>query len=197
MHKPSQAHKGSSHLLRIIGGEWRSRRLTFADAPHLRPTPARVRETLFNWLQGRIVGACCLDLFAGSGALGFEALSRGAKQVVMVEKHPAAANALRQNSQLLHATGAQLINDDALRYLQRATERFDVIFLDPPFRQDFLPKVLNLINTRGLLNTDGLIYLEQEAEAALDFSEFGLAIYRQTKAGQVQSLLLSAVEPSV
>jgi 16S rRNA (guanine966-N2)-methyltransferase len=84
-----------------------------------------------------------------------------------------------------------------LRYLQRATERFDVIFLDPPFRQDFLPKVLNLINTRGLLNTDGLIYLEQEAEAALDFSEFGLAIYRQTKAGQVQSLLLSAVEPSV
>ena len=197
MHKPSQARKGSSNLLRIIGGEWRSRRLTFADAPHLRPTPDRVRETLFNWLQGRIVGAHCLDLFAGSGALGFEALSRGAKQVVMVEKHTAAANALRQNSQLLPATGAQLINDDALRYLQRATERFDIIFLDPPFRQDFLPKVLNLINTRGLLNTDGLIYLEQEAEAALDFSEFGLAIYRQTKAGQVQSLLLSAVEPSV
>lgn len=197
MHKPSQARKGSSNLLRIIGGEWRSRRLTFADAPHLRPTPDRVRETLFNWLQGRIVGAHCLDLFAGSGALGFEALSRGAKQVIMVEKHTAAANALRQNSQLLPATGAQLINDDALRYLQRATERFDIIFLDPPFRQDFLPKVLNLINTRGLLNTDGLIYLEQEAEAALDFSEFGLAIYRQTKAGQVQSLLLSAVEPSV
>lgn len=197
MHKPSQTRKGSSNLLRIIGGEWRSRRLSFVDAPHLRPTPDRVRETLFNWLQGHLAGARCLDLFAGSGALGFEALSRGATQVVMVEKHTAAANALRQNIQLLQATGAQLINDDALRYLQRETQSFDLIFLDPPFRQDFLPKVLNLINARGLLKAEGLIYLEQEAEAQLDLGPFGLTIYRQTKAGQVQSLLLSAVKPSV
>ncbi len=191
MQKPSQARKGSNQLLRIIGGEWRSRRLAFADAPHLRPTPDRVRETLFNWLQGRIAGARCLDLFAGSGALGFEALSRGAKQVVMVEKHAVAANCLRQNIQVLQATGAQLIHDDALRYLQRETTSFDLIFLDPPFRQDLLPKVLNLIHTRGLLHGDGLIYLEQEAEAQLALSEFGLAVYRQTKAGQVQSLLLT------
>jgi 16S rRNA (guanine966-N2)-methyltransferase len=190
MYKPSQARKGSSNLLRIIGGEWRSRRLKFADAPNLRPTPDRVRETLFNWLQVRLPGAYCLDLFAGSGALSFEALSRGAQQVVMVEKHAAAAAYLRENIQLLQADGATLVNDDALHYLQRETASYDVIFLDPPFRQAFLPKVLTLINERQLLKADGFIYLEQEAEAQLDLAKFGLAVFRQTKSGQVQSLLL-------
>ena len=180
-----------NNLLRIIGGEWRSRRLSFPDVPNLRPTPDRVRETLFNWLQWQIPNARCLDLFAGSGALGLEALSRGAKTVVMVEKHPAAAKALRDNIALLQATGAVLVHDDALRYLQRENEGFDVIFLDPPFRQDFLVGVLAAIHERGLLRTDGMIYLEQEAEAHTDFTRFGWQIHRQTQAGQVQSLLLT------
>ena len=179
-----------NNLLRIIGGEWRSRRLSFPDVSGLRPTPDRVRETLFNWLQWQVPNARCLDLFAGSGALGLEALSRGAASVVMVEKHPTAVKALRDNIALLGANRVQLVHDDAFRYLQRETDAFDLIFLDPPFRKDWLESVLEQIVTRALLKPDGMIYLEQEAEARTDWARFGLAIYRQTQAGQVQSLLL-------
>ncbi|TPW17985.1 MAG: methyltransferase, partial [Halothiobacillaceae bacterium] len=118
--------------LRIIGGTWRSRRLEFPTVEQLRPTPDRVRETLFNWLQHRIGGARCLDLFAGSGALGFEALSRGANEVVFVEIDPAAVQALRANAQRLQADNAQIIHEEALRYLAKPADPFDIIFLDPP-----------------------------------------------------------------
>lgn len=182
--------KGSSNLLRIIGGEWRSRRLSFADVPGLRPTPDRVRETLFNWLQIQVPGSRCLDLFAGSGALGLEALSRHAKEVVLVEKHPAAAQALRDNIALLGTKNAVLVNDDAFRFLQRETAGFDLIFLDPPYRKNLLDPVLESILARQLLNPDGMIYLEQETGAATDFPRFGLQVHRETGAGQVQSLLL-------
>lgn len=184
--------KGSSHLLRIIGGEWRSRRLSVADVPGLRPTPDRVRETLFNWLQMQVPGSRCLDLFAGSGALGLEALSRHAKEVILVEKHPVAAKALRDNIVLLGAQNAVLVNDDAFRFLQRETVGFDLIFLDPPYRRNLLEPVLELIFTRNLLNSQGMVYLEQEAGAATGFTRFGLQIHRETGAGQVQSLLLKA-----
>lgn len=200
----SQPRKGSSNLLRIIGGEWRSRRLKFADAPGLRPTPDRVRETLFNWLQMQVPGSRCLDLFAGSGALAFEALSRGAREVVMVEKHPAAAQALRDNIALLGAQNAVLVADDAFRYLERLFTPhpglppqggkeivpFDLIFLDPPYRKNLLEPVLEVIFAKSLLAADGMIYLEQEAQAETDFARFGLQIHRETGAGQVQSLLL-------
>jgi 16S rRNA (guanine966-N2)-methyltransferase len=179
-----------NNLLRIIGGEWRSRKLRFADVPGLRPTPDRVRETLFNWLQMQVPGARCLDLFAGSGALGLEALSRGASEVVMVEKHPAAAKALRDNIALLGAQHAVLVNDDAFRYLQRETEGFDLIFLDPPFRKNLLEPVLDVLFAKTLLKPGGMIYLEQETEAVTDFSRFNLQVHRETTAGQVQSLLL-------
>ncbi|MBO0614379.1 MAG: rRNA ((966)-N(2))-methyltransferase RsmD [Pseudomonadota bacterium] len=179
-----------NNLLRIIGGEWRSRKLRFADVAGLRPTPDRVRETLFNWLQTQVPGARCLDLFAGSGALGLEALSRGAGEVVMVEKHPAAARLLRENITLLGAQNALLLHDDAFRYLQRETVGFDLIFLDPPFRQNLLVPVLEAIVDKGLLKTGGMIYLEQEADTTIDFERFNLTIHRATKAGQVQSLLL-------
>lgn len=179
-----------NNLLRIIGGEWRSRKLRFADVPGLRPTPDRVRETLFNWLQMQVPGARCLDLFAGSGALGLEALSRGAREVVMVEKHPAAARALRDNIALLGAQNAVLANDDAFRYLQRETQGFDLIFLDPPFRKNLLEPVLEILFAKALLNSGGMIYLEQETEADIDFSRFHLQVHRETQAGQVQSLLL-------
>ena len=179
-----------NNLLRIIGGEWRSRKLRFADVAGLRPTPDRVRETLFNWLQTQVPGARCLDLFAGSGALGLEALSRGAGEVVMVEKHSAAARVLRENITLLGAQNAVLLHDDAFRYLQRETVGFDLIFLDPPFRQNLLVPVLEAIVDKGLLKTGGMIYLEQEADTTIDFARFNLTIHRATKAGQVQSLLL-------
>lgn len=179
-----------NNLLRIIGGEWRSRKLKFADVPGLRPTPDRVRETLFNWLQMQIPGARCLDLFAGSGALGLEALSRGAGEVVMVEKHPAAARALRDNIALLGAQNAVLVQDDAFRYLQRETQGFDLIFLDPPFHQSLLEPALEILFANKLLKTGGMIYLEQEAGATTDFSRFKLQAHRTTNAGQVNSLLL-------
>ena len=181
-----------NNLLRIIGGEWRSRKLKFADVPGLRPTPDRVRETLFNWLQMQVPGSRCLDLFAGSGALGLEALSRGAREVVMVEKHPAAVQALRDNLALLGAKNALLVHDDALRYVGRGKEQegFDLIFLDPPFRQNLLEPVLEKLFAGALLNPDGMIYLEQETDATTDFARFGLTLHRETGAGQVRSLLL-------
>jgi 16S rRNA (guanine966-N2)-methyltransferase len=179
-----------NNLLRIIGGEWRSRKLKFADVPGLRPTPDRVRETLFNWLQMQVPGARCLDLFAGSGALGLEALSRGAREVVMVEKHPVAAKALRENIDLLGARNAVLVNDDAFRYLQRETEAFDLVFLDPPFRKNLLEPVLETLFTKSLLKAGGMIYLEHETEAATDLSRFKLQVHREAKSGQVHSMLL-------
>lgn len=179
-----------NNQLRIIGGEWRSRRLSFPNVPGLRPTPDRMRETLFNWLQGHIAGSRCLDLFAGSGALGLEALSRGAAEVVFIEKHPAAVKTLRNNLELLGATQAQLVHNDALRYLSTSSEPFDFIFLDPPFHQQLIPPVLTALLTKGLLKPTGMLYLEQEIEATNDFANFGLLTQRRTAAGQTQSFLL-------
>jgi len=122
--------------VRIIAGEWRSRLIRFPPAAQLRPTPDRVRETLFNWLGQRLDGLACLDLFAGSGALGFEALSRGARRVVMVERDRTVAAALRESARDLGATGAEIHESDALAWLARSRETFDVVFLDPPFASD-------------------------------------------------------------
>lgn len=119
--------------IRIIGGQWRSRRLPVLSAEGLRPTPDRVRETLFNWLAPYISGAHCLDLFAGTGALCLEALSRGAADVVMVERDPEAVALLRANIERLQAQGADVVAADALEYLAGRPRPFDIIFLDPPF----------------------------------------------------------------
>ncbi len=181
--------KSGNNTLRIIGGYWRSRKLSFINAPDLRPTPDRVRETLFNWLQPSIGDARCLDLFAGSGALGLEALSRGAMEVVFIEKHGAAAQQLEQNLRLL-ASSSRVLHCDAKNYLQRATEAFDIIFLDPPFRQDWLPQILDVILQRQLLQQNGLIYLEHEAEKNYQWQDWGLSAIKTTKAGQVKSYLL-------
>jgi 16S rRNA (guanine966-N2)-methyltransferase len=131
--------------VRIIGGTWRSRVLRFADTPGLRPTPDRVRETLFNWLGQRLDDLRCLDLFAGSGALGFEALSRGAARVVMVERDPAARAALRANAAALDARGCEVVASDALAYLEGARERFDCAFVDPPYASDLAVRALELL----------------------------------------------------
>ncbi|MFN3398310.1 MAG: 16S rRNA (guanine(966)-N(2))-methyltransferase RsmD, partial [Sulfurimicrobium sp.] len=131
-----------SNRVRIIGGVWRSRLLAFPDVPGLRPTPDRVRETLFNWLGQTMEGKICLDLFSGSGALGFEALSRGARRVVMVERDAKVAQALRTNAANLGAENCELVTVDALKLLERETRRFDVIFVDPPYDSHLLPRVL-------------------------------------------------------
>jgi len=132
--------------IRIIAGEYRGRRITVPDRPGLRPTPDRVRETLFNWLGQSLDGLACLDLFAGSGALGFEAASRGAARVVMVEQDRAVFDALKKTRDIIGATQVDLVLDDAFAYLKRIPHRFDVVFLDPPFGQNALPAVFKQLD---------------------------------------------------
>ena len=131
--------------IRIIGGTHRGRKLAVLDRPGLRPTPDRVRETLFNWLGQRLDGLACLDLYAGSGALGFEAASRGAARVVMVESDRRAFAALGDAKAALGADTVELVHGDALHYLRTGPARFDVVFLDPPFGQNALPAVFRLL----------------------------------------------------
>jgi 16S rRNA (guanine966-N2)-methyltransferase len=171
--------------VRIIGGEFRGRRLGVIARPDLRPTPDRVRETLFNWLGQRLDGLTCLDLFAGSGALGFEAASRGAARVVMVENDRQAFGALGEYKDLLRATQVELVFGDALDYLRRSKEAFDVVFLDPPFRQNALASALGELP--GRLPAGGRVYVE--APAPLEVQ----APWRELKrgrAGQVSYQLL-------
>ena len=153
--------------LRIIGGEWRSRQIVSEDAPGLRPTPARVRETLFNWLQADVANSRCLDLFAGSGALGFEAASRGAKQVVQVENNPKTCQKLRENSVVLKATQIKVVQMEVAGFIKQCNEQFDLIFLDPPFGLGLVEPICQQLQAAGLLATDGKIYLETERKLAL------------------------------
>lgn len=187
--KPPQ--RGGASQLRIIGGQWRSRRLPILNASGLRPTPDRVRETLFNWLQFEVQGSRCLDLFAGSGALGLEACSRGANEIILVEKDKKVAQQLQSNLQQLNADLAniKIINDDALRYLEREKEPFDIIFLDPPFRKQLLPNILDIIQTQQLLKSGGWLYLEFEQTLELSLEQWGITIHRETQAGDVKCLL--------
>lgn len=144
--------------VRIGGGEMRSRVISFPDAEGLRPTPDRVRETLFNWLGQTLYGRICLDLFAGSGVLGFEAASRGAERVVMVEKNPAVVRALQDNLEKLGVSNVFVHGQDGLEFASRDVQRYDVIFLDPPFGSDYLPKLLEILPQR--LNNNGVLYVE-------------------------------------
>ncbi len=164
MSRQRRSTRGGQNRLRIIGGQWRGRRLEFPDIPGLRPTPDRVRETLFNWLQTEIVGAHCLDLFAGSGALGLEALSRGASQVVLVDESSAATRQIEVNLQRLHANAATVVHMAVQIFLERGPgdARYDIIFLDPPFAQDLIKTSINLLEKKGWLAPGARIYLETE-----------------------------------
>jgi 16S rRNA (guanine966-N2)-methyltransferase len=153
------------NVLRIIGGRWRGRRLHFPAAAGLRPTPDRVRETVFNWLQGEVEGARCLDLFAGSGALGLEAASRGAAQVTMVERDRRVAAALQENLRLLQAEDARVVTADAMAFLRRpAPAPFDLVFLDPPYHQGWVGRCAEALAAGGWLAPGALVYLEAESE---------------------------------
>ena len=175
---------GHTNRIRIIGGQWRSRRLEFPDAPGLRPTPDRVRETLFNWLAPVLPGARCLDVFAGSGALGIEALSRGAAEVVFVEHDPAAVRALRDNLARLKAEGGRVERVEALTWLRQPGTPFEIVFLDPPFDADLLEPVCAALETGGWLTATAWIYLEAEAgwQPALPV---GWTLHREKTAGMV------------
>ncbi|MCY0965661.1 16S rRNA (guanine(966)-N(2))-methyltransferase RsmD [Parathalassolituus penaei] len=152
-----------SQQLRIIGGQWRSRRLRFPDIDGLRPTLDRVRETLFNWLQFDVEGARVLDTFAGSGALGIEALSRGAREVVFLEKHPKAALQLRENLQTLQARNAQVWAGDALHWLAQHPQPWDLVFLDPPFNCGLLQPAIDQLT----LLPGAVVYMEHETALTL------------------------------
>jgi len=154
--------------LKIIGGDWRSRNVTFVDAPGLRPTPARVRETLFNWLQNDIIGRRCLDLYAGSGALGFEAASRGAKSVIQLENNALACRALKENAITLAAGQIKIVQMDVFRYLAGDTEPFDVVFIDPPFATGLAVQTCQWLEEKGWLSNHAKIYVEAESTLKLD-----------------------------
>ena len=168
MRRGVKKQQGTNGAIRIISGQWRGRKLPVLNAEGLRPTTDRTKETLFNWLMTDIRESRCLDCFAGSGGLGFEALSRYANSVTFVEKDTSAANQLQQNIKTLklQSSQAELVKGDALSYLQQATEPFDLIFLDPPFNKGLITESIKLIDSRNLLTEDGLIYIECETENA-------------------------------
>lgn len=171
--------------IRIIGGQWRSRLLTFPEHPDLRPTSDRIRETVFNWLEQDLSGLRCLDLFAGSGALGFEAASRGAAQVVMVDNDARVYKALKENKEKLQAMQVELLLMNALSFMKSDARKFDVIFLDPPYRLDLLPGLMPMLPSH--LEQNGLVYSESRGIWNLDEQ---WKIHRSARAGTVRYQLL-------
>lgn len=180
--------KTATNQIRINAGVWRSRLLKFPDVEGLRPTPERVRQTVFNWLEQDLTGKTCLDLFAGTGAFGFEALSRNAKSVVMVENSTAAYKSLVQNQTLLNAQNCQIHQIDALQFLSQNTQKVDIIFCDPPYNKDWLNKLFPLLNQH--LAPDGILYVEAEYEV-LDNDIW--QVIKKNKAGNVYYHLLKSV----
>ena len=187
------AQKSSSqgpNRLRIIGGRWRGSRIVFPPLAAIRPSPDRVRETLFNWLQQPIVGARCLDLFAGSGALGLEALSRGAAHVTFVDREPQIGRHLSQTLERLGSRAATVVVEDAQRFLSRPAQPFDIVFLDPPFDSGVLEQVGGRL--QGWLAPGGYVYVECPAERSLAILPAHWAVQRTKRAGQVGYHLLRA-----
>ena len=186
-----------ANSFQIIGGKHRSRKIIFTDAEGLRPTPSKVRETLFNWLQFETHDKTFLDLFSGSGALSFEALSRGAKQVTSVEKNTNSVRFLERNKQLLKADNLTIFQQDAFAFLNKKPKvPFDLILLDPPFHKNYLAKALNLISKNDFVVTDGKIYLESEFEITMTFLKTHCStkinISKQKKSGIVHYCLLKS-----
>lgn len=176
----------SVNQLRIIGGQWRGRKLSFPDIDGLRPTGDRIRETLFNWLAPTMAGSRCLDLFAGSGALGLEALSRGAAASVLVERDTQAAAQLRANLALLQANQGQLVQVDVLTWLARGNSGapFDIIFIDPPFQLNLWQAVIDALEAGGWLADDAAIYIESGRATPFTVPQHW-HLHRDKQAGQV------------
>ncbi len=177
-----------ANRVRIVGGAWRSRFIHFPDGRDLRPTPDRVRETLFNWLGQDLSGKRCLDLYAGSGALGFEAASRGAKQVVLVERERAVCTALDASRAVLNAATVEVIRADALEFLRTDGGVYDVVFLDPPFADNPWAMLFERLLPR--LAPDAVVYRESGKNNDGRAAPQGWAVHRQGRAGQVNYQLL-------
>jgi 16S rRNA (guanine966-N2)-methyltransferase len=180
--------------LRIIGGRWRGSRIVFPPLAAIRPSPDRVRETLFNWLQQPIVGARCLDLFAGSGALGLEALSRGAVHVTFVDREPQVGRHLSQTLERLGSRDATIVVEDAQRFLLRPPRPFDIVFLDPPFDSGVLEQVGR--HLQGWVAPGAYIYVECPADRSLAMLPAHWGVQRTKRAGQVGYHLLRASDPA-
>lgn len=188
MKKPTTSGSGQ---IRIIGGQWRGRKLPVPDSPGLRPTTDRVRETLFNWLAPYLVDARCLDCFAGSGALGLEALSRYAAKATLLEMERGVAQQLQKNLATLKASNAQVVNTNTLNYLNQPGEPYDIVFVDPPFRKGLLEETLKLLETRGWLANGAMVYVESEVENGLPPVPANWRLHREKVAGQVAYRLYS------
>lgn len=181
--------QGNTGQLRIIGGSWRGRKLRFAAAPGLRPTPDRVRETLFNWLAADIHGSRCLDLFTGSGALGLEALSRGAASCSFIDSHGETIRCLQSRLQELDCDRATLRCSDALGWLQAgpdASAPFDIVFLDPPFGEGLLAPASEILETCHWLAPGAAIYVESAAREADSALPANWRLHREKQAGEVR-----------
>jgi 16S rRNA (guanine966-N2)-methyltransferase len=195
---PARAARGArARVLRIIGGSWRGRKLRFPRTGDIRPTPDRVRETLFNWLGGQVPGARCLDLFAGSGALGLEALSRGAAHVTFVEHDAAAVRELHARLAEWGAVGAEVERADALRYLGGDPRPFDLVFLDPPFASRLLGTAAARLEEGGWLRPGARIYVECAAGEGLPPLPAGWAALKAKRAGEVGYHLYARTELKV
>lgn len=185
---PVARQGGAVQRLRIVGGRWRGVRVDFPDVAAIRPSPDRVRETLFNWLQQSVPGARCLDLFAGSGALGIEALSRGAGSVTFVDSEARVTRHLQQVLRRLQADNVTVIHAPAQRFLAGAPEPFDIVFLDPPFASQLLQQSIDAL--AGWLAPRAWVYMECAVSASLPLLPAGWAMHRTGSAGQVGYHLL-------
>lgn len=190
MKKKAARGKSPAGEVRIIGGTWRGRRLPVVAAQGLRPTADRIRETLFNWLAPVLPGMRCLDLFAGTGVLGLEALSRGALEAHFVERQPAVARAIEESLHRLDCHGASVVVADARRYLAGPTRPFDLVFLDPPFGEADLGELCKLLDN-GWLSDNARVYLELPREMALPDLPPRWTVLREKTAGQVRFALAS------
>lgn len=196
MHLVTRARRYATTMtgkIRIIGGQWRGRKLAVPDTHGLRPSGDRCRETLFNWLQNYLVGASCLDLFAGSGVLGLEAASRGAGRVVLVERDRQLVEALEKvAAQWPGGDILEVVHDDALAWMRRSQGGFDVVFVDPPFAEGLQSRVLDILVDSGLLNAQALVYVEQNVadDPVVTEEDERFIMHRQKRLGRVNATLL-------
>jgi 16S rRNA (guanine966-N2)-methyltransferase len=191
----AKQHKSkSANKLRIIGGRFRSRQVEFVDVEGLRPTPDRVRETLFNWLQPHLAQARCLDLFAGSGALAFEATSRGAESVLLVETNAKAAKQLTKNLDLLKAENTRVLNQTAQSLLSKpAVLAYDVVFIDPPYKANLWVEIAQLLTENNWLAENAMIYLESPSKQTLPVLPESWQLKKDKTAGEVRYCLFQFV----
>jgi 16S rRNA (guanine966-N2)-methyltransferase len=194
MTRRKQSGKSQAGRLRIVAGNWRSRLLDIADVDGLRPTAERIRETLFNWLAPTIQGARCLDLFAGTGALGLEALSRGAASAIFVERSAIAVRQLEENIRQLRATAARVEQKDARDFIASTDEPFDIVFIDPPFAADLHQETCRLLAEHRTLEPGALVYLEQDRDRAPVALPASWQVLKDKTAGNVRYLLAQVVE---